>query len=831
MIFLRKYFSNQQLFKNVLIFTFLSSILFATLIYKGFEIFWILVLGINLFFWGVSIKTNKIKISYQGLIVLTFTLYLLLHYLILSKQNWLQITFWVFIGYILCFFYFKSLISENKKIINAFLNYVIAIAFIESCIASLQYLELINSNNNFFKLVGTFYSPNMLAFYLSLSSVIIVWKFLNLNLTKRSKVLHLGMLIYSVIIIIAITSRSSYIAFFIGIISLLIPNKKVIQKLNSFKNYKKIIAFVFLCFICIFSAQKLYQIKPDSANSRFFVAKKTIDLIKNKPLFGHGIFSFRGNYNIEKAKYFESTIRPWDEVKNGGYTYHVFNEFLYILYEIGLVGLVFVILIIALLFWKFKVNSSQSIALAILIMLFILSLFSYPIYVPHIAMIGIFAAAIISTQNDYRFFLSRNKFLLFLTKGMCIVIGLFLIYLSLYKINSRLDIKKYFNDPKYSSTLNKKELINLFKLSNDIGESDFYLGYQLFQKGYKAEGIKLMYDSFPITADPKMGKILAESLMQIKDYSRAKKIYEININNEPFRFEPRMNYGLLLKKCNRLYEQAKLLETVIDLPVKIASDKVDHYKKSALSFLNKYEKHIKTKPEISGSLSINKVIKSSILDKKIKYKIYLPAIEFITKPLPVVYFTDGQLFADNNYFINTIDHLIMEGKTDPIAMIFIDPREIGTNKNLRNEYYLCNQHYARFIVDELLPIIEKRSPVSDKAEQRSFWGQSFGGLFAMYLADSYPNHFKNIILQSPAFHPCPGIYTNFNTMPLRDFKIYMSYGTDISDTENQDLPMIEILKKKGYDLKVNRVVGGKHSQEEWMKQIEEIMIYIEENDK
>lgn len=826
---INKFFKNihsSQLPVNIFLFLFFCSIVLADILYRGFEIFWILALGANLIIWSILYRPKKIVLNYEDLAIVFFTIYTFIHYLLFSKQNIFQINFWVLLGYPICFFYFKSLISRNKNVITIFLNSVLVVALIENTIAYLQLFKLIDSSNTFFDFAGTFYSPNMLAFYLAISCVIIVWKFLNLKLSILQKIMHLFLFVFEGILLVAITSRSSYLAVFFGIICILITHKKIIQRINTYKIQKKAIAILAICLLGFFSLKKLYNLKKDSADSRIFIAERTIDLIKEKPFLGNGIFSFKGNYNIAKASYFESTSRPWSEIKNGGYTYHAFNEFLYIIYEIGLLGFGVIMLIFIFLFLKFQLNRNQSIALAILVMLFLFSLFSYPIYVPHIAMIGVFCAAIISSQKKGNFLQIKNGLLTTTSKFLCGVLGLFLTYLAFHKLLNRLEIKKYYESSEYRAQLDKQDLIKLFNRSNDIGESKFYLGYELFQRGYKEEGVKLMYESFPITAEPKMGKILAQSLMDVKDYRKAEKIHKINIFNEPFRFKPRMDYGLLLKKCNRLFEQGKILEEVVALPMKIPSEEANQYKKNAESFLKKYKRYIATQPKIKGSLSINKAIYSYVLNKKIKYKIYLPSIKYIEKPLPVIYFTDGQLFADNDYFINTIDDLISSHKIKPVSLVFIDPREIGSNINLRNEYYLCNQNYSRFVVEELLPFIEERSPVSKKAEERGFWGQSFGGLFAMYISNLYPNYFKNIILQSPAFYPCSSIYEEFAYNPRRDFKIYMSYGTDINDTENQDLPMIQILRDKNYDLKVNRIENGKHNQTTWMKQVEEIMVHF-----
>ena len=61
-------------------------------------------------------------------------------------------------------------------------------------------------------------------------------------------------------------------------------------------------------------------------------------------------------------------------------------------------------------------------------------------------------------------------------------------------------------------------------------------------------------------------------------------------------------------------------------------------------------------------------------------------------------------------------------------------------------------------------------------------------------------------------------------MPKKDFKMYLSYGTG-KDTEKQDLPIIKILRKRKYKLKVDRIEGGNHDWNVWKEQLDNILLY------
>jgi enterochelin esterase-like enzyme len=69
------------------------------------------------------------------------------------------------------------------------------------------------------------------------------------------------------------------------------------------------------------------------------------------------------------------------------------------------------------------------------------------------------------------------------------------------------------------------------------------------------------------------------------------------------------------------------------------------------------------------------------------------------------------------------------------------------------------------------------------------------------------------------------IYNTYKKAPKLPLKIYMSYGTG-KDTEQQDLPMVNILKSQNYEFKLDVVTGGTHSWTTWKTQLETIAKYF-----
>jgi len=142
---------------------------------------------------------------------------------------------------------------------------------------------------------------------------------------------------------------------------------------------------------------------------------------------------------------------------------------------------------------------------------------------------------------------------------------------------------------------------------------------------------------------------------------------------------------------------------------------------------------------------------------------------------------------------------------------------------------LCNSKFVEFFTQELIPSIEKKYPISNLREDRSILGVSFGGLAAAYIGFEATEYFQNIIMQSPAFHPCRDLYRSYAKNGKKDLKMYLSYGTG-KDTEKQDLPMLEILENKEYELKVERIEGGDHNWKVWKPQLEHILMWFFKKD-
>jgi len=771
------------------------------------------------------------KNSLLDVLILLFFGYSLVHFMLLGTTSYLHKQFWIFVNVFCSFYLFRWAFYNHKKLFLYYsLGTILVVGLFQSVLGLLQYFEIVTSKSTYFLLKGTYSSPNFFAIYLGCGFVILIW-FLFVSTLQRKwiKGVLIVMAFLFFILIVLSKSRGTWLSVLGALFVLFFSSGKILDFLRKVSITKKIVLAVGI-FIGIFiSAKAMYALKPASVNGRSLIVKITLKEIAKKPFIGNGLYSFKAGYNKAKAIYFNEEERPWEEIKVANYVSTAFNDYLVLGYELGLLGLFLFFSILILLFFNLKTTNETRIGMALLFTIVTFSLFNTTIHRPSLLLLGVLGAAICTAFEKKRKSILTIKFL---TKNFIMLLILFFSGISFYaigkKAETKLNYRKFKKDNSIKDSLDAVGLIKLYNTMDMGSYGDGFLGYALYKKGYKKEGLFYLNKNFKETSLPKVGNRLAGFYIDSKNYKKAEEIYKFNIGNEPYRFAPKMNLINFYKKCGRKRDELKIWKEIVALPIKIPSKKVDLYKKRGDTYLKKYQ-NLKLADSLKGSFLPSIAIKSKIFRRQIRYEVYLPPIKYIDKKLPVLYLTDGQNYTKkrgkNKTIVEKIDALIVAGKINPIMAVFVDPREFRTRKNLRQEYFLCNKKYVNFFTKELLPIIESKYPAASNREGRTILGVSFGGLFSAFMGCQASESFKNIAMQSPAFHPCKSIYSDYRNKEKKDLKMYMSYGTG-KDTEKQDLPMIKILQKKGYELKVERIENGNHNWKVWNKQMESILLYF-----
>ncbi len=791
------------------------------------NLFLISVITFWVFYKSFLLPKSLYSLTILDTVIFVLLIYSIIHFVCFSKSVYSDSEFWLFLCYFVVFYLYRSIFLNNS---NGFLlGYIIfpvivGVGVVESCVTFLQFFKMLPANNNF-NFTGTFSSPNFLGAYLSVSILIIIWYlFIHKTASKRLRYILILLGLFFLLSIVLTDSRTSWLSTCVGICVFLFYSKKVRNWFSHITRYQKITGGIMVFITIVFLGYYLYHRNPNSVQARKLIAKITLSEIIKKPWFGHGTYTFAGDYNKAKSKYFSSAERPWKEVKLASYASNPFNDYLYLAYEFGLFFLILFLLIIMFMFFKTIITRYSIIGIAMLGNILIQGLFTTPISIPVLTLFGVLASAIIIGYGKK----PKPVFIMKRYKNVIRSIMLLGCFFSFFLVTQKATAKFRYNSILDGQSVNytKEYLIRTFERMDPKGPYIFQLGDQLYQQGYKKECFQYMEMGWARSFAPGMGKRLARYYKENYNYKRAEEIYQDNIWNEPYKLQPRLEMISLLSKTNRLEDRVALSKEIIDLPVKVPSKRAELIKSNTQKFYNRVKK-MKSPDSLKGSISLMKKFYSKLFKRDMKYNIYLPAIKHITRPLPVLYVTDGQTYPkfrrNKDSFIDRVDRLIESGSIGPIVLVFIHSN--NGKKNYRQQYYLCNNKYVRFIEKELLPHIENEYPVSSLREDRGVLGYSFGGLFAAYLGSRSDDLFRNIIMQSPAFHPCPDIYETYKNSKKKDLNIYMSYGTG-KDTEMQDIPMLKILVEKGYDIKINVIEDGNHTRKVWNAQLDDILLHF-----
>ena len=167
-----------------------------------------------------------------------------------------------------------------------------------------------------------------------------------------------------------------------------------------------------------------------------------------------------------------------------------------------------------------------------------------------------------------------------------------------------------------------------------------------------------------------------------------------------------------------------------------------------------------------------------------RYWIYVPAQYKPSQAASVLVFQDGQRATNPTGSLrvpNVLDNLIHRGDIPVTIGIFITPGHLAekypdtlgmSNPDHRApEYDAIDDRYARFVVEEMLPLVAKQYRLTDDPQQRAIGGTSSGAICAFTVAWHRPDVFRKVI-------SFIGSYVSIGYVPPQDGKP-MVVGGDI----------------------------------------------------
>ncbi|MDB6033582.1 MAG: esterase [Verrucomicrobiales bacterium] len=215
--------------------------------------------------------------------------------------------------------------------------------------------------------------------------------------------------------------------------------------------------------------------------------------------------------------------------------------------------------------------------------------------------------------------------------------------------------------------------------------------------------------------------------------------------------------------------------------------------------------------------------------------LYVPAQYKADKPACVMVFQDGGGYVSTNGQFRVpvvFDNLIQKGEMPVTIGIFINPgdRLLGPNESPRKrpdgkpagasnrsvEYDSLGDLYARYLIEEMLPLVEKEYNLTKDPNGRAICGASSGGICSFTVAWERPDQFRKVLSTIGSFtnirggHVYPSLIRKTERKPMR---VFLQDGANDVDNEFGNWPlanqqMAAALKFMDYDYKFVFGDGG-----------------------
>lgn len=208
------------------------------------------------------------------------------------------------------------------------------------------------------------------------------------------------------------------------------------------------------------------------------------------------------------------------------------------------------------------------------------------------------------------------------------------------------------------------------------------------------------------------------------------------------------------------------------------------------------------------------------------YWIYVPAQYDKTQPASLMVFQDGGAYVDEKKDFRVpvvFDNLIHKQEMPVTIGLFISPGSIPpadpaqkARSNRSFEYDSLGDQYAKFLIEELLPDLDKSYNISKDPAQRAICGISSGGICAWTVAWERPDQFGKVLSHVGSFtnirggNVYPYLIRKTEQKPIR---VFLQEGSNDLDNLHGNWPlanqeMAAALKFAKYDYKFEYGDGG-----------------------
>ena len=190
---------------------------------------------------------------------------------------------------------------------------------------------------------------------------------------------------------------------------------------------------------------------------------------------------------------------------------------------------------------------------------------------------------------------------------------------------------------------------------------------------------------------------------------------------------------------------------------------------------------------------------------KRRYSVYVPSQYDGSSPAALMVFQDGHAFEHEGRDFRVpivFDNLIHAGEMPITIAVMIDPGTRGqwgekrgwqprpTNRSV--EYDSVNGDYAKFVMTEILPEVEKEYRITANPKLRAICGNSSGGICAFGVAWHRPDAFSKVLSHIGSFVNIRGgnVYEAMvRKEDKRDIRVLLQDGNRDLDNDHGNWPL------------------------------------------
>ncbi len=529
-----------------------------------------------------SLFINKID-----LVILASLLYFIIRYFTSKPYNNCPENAIIYlIGY-LCYFYLRIRSDSYGLPIKLILYTILIFGTLQALYALCQWFSIL-PNTNEFRIGGTYGNPGDLA------NVLIPCYAISINsiLHEKNKLvkwfLSASILLLLSVLILSMARTAWIAAFIITLFSL----KSKLYKLIKYQISKTVKFFIYLVLVSIMlllilSFFKLYSLKQDSADGRLFIWKICTQIIKEKPILGHGYNSFTSTYTIGQSNYFQEN--PNDN-KNGLLADDIlfaYNDYIQIVIEYGVIGFIFFLAIVLLLVLK---NNSETFSLihsTAIVGILLCMATSYPLRNGTIVIVMMIFVSLKSSYDRNIIFkvtvpVLLQKSILLISLSSILVSG----FMTYKVLNAELTWKQtcnqYFLDSdSENSYMRYQSFLPVLKFDKYFL---YHYGIMLAKWDRSQECINHFENNYLNCLDSKMLIVLGECYFSLNKTEQAEKYYKLAINTKPMLFYPRYKLFKIYQLTHRPLKALECAKQLSTMKIKVFSQTVLDIK----SEVNKY---------------------------------------------------------------------------------------------------------------------------------------------------------------------------------------------------------------------------------------------------